>query len=81
MMTRLKNPQRYTKSGQVYHDLLQLREYFFRFVCRFAQFIEGEPHLRDEEILDYETSHIRDETDDSDIATDDDSEIDGEDEC
>lgn len=46
----------------------------------FAEFIEGSPHLRDDEILDYETSHIRDDTD-SDIATDDDSDIDNDNEC
>lgn len=44
---------------------------------RFAEFIEGSPHLRDEEILDYETSQITEDSDsgspeDTDIDTDDD---------
>lgn len=41
---------------------------------RFAEFIEGSPHLLDEEILEYETSQITDsdiDTDDTDIDTED----------
>lgn len=52
----------------------------FVMLCSFAEFIEGSPHLRNDEILDYETSHIRGDTD-SDITTDDNSDIENEDDC
>lgn len=49
---------------------------FFCISNRFASFIEGNSHLMDEEIFEYETSHI-DETDDEDenedLMTDNDS--------
>lgn len=66
--------------NEKYFEVHQRTKLMFVFVRRFAEFIEGSPHLRDDEILDYETSHIRDDTD-SDIATDDDSDIYNEDEC
>lgn len=77
-MTKLKDPHRYDR--KIFRSASTDEAYVFFFVRRFAEFIEGSPHLRDDEILDYETSHIRDDTD-SDIATDDDSDIDNEDEC
>lgn len=57
------------------HFILHISEYLLIFSSRFAEFIEGSPHLRDEEILDYETTFTRGDSD-SDIATDDDSDID-----
>lgn len=45
---------------------------------RFAEFIEGSPHLRDNEILEYETSQITEDSDD-DIDTDD-TDVDTDDE-
>lgn len=75
MMTRLKDPQRFVadiNSGAMFDQQQFLRN-------RFASFIEGDSHLMDDEILDYETTQIERDDDlntddeDDDLMTDSDS--------
>lgn len=55
---------------------MNLKEYFFCLHFRFSSFMEGSPHLEDEEILAYDSENeALEEAAAADLLTDDDENI------